>query len=513
MNPLLIYFLKVNIAIALFYLFYRLFFVRDTFLKTRRGYLLASIVLSFIYPFLNITGWLENQAPVQQALSGFILLNEVTITPENSGIDVETLIYSMYGLVSVFLLIRLVIQFISILRMKRKGVEIMLQDTRIVALKSEIAPFSFFGKIYMNPELHTKSETEQILTHETTHVKQMHSIDVIFTEMLSIICWINPAAWLMKREVRQNLEFLADNKVIESGFDSKSYQYHLLQLAYQSPNVKLTNKFNISPLKKRITMMNQKKSSKTTAFKYLMVAPLIAALIITSNFEALASSAKNLLTEQPTVQNSEKTATSNVQTPIVADNNQKSTTTQPAPDKKTPSPEADIQDDENEVFMVVEKMPEYPGGQEAMMKFLMNNVKYPTDAVKDNIQGRVILQFVVNQDGSVSDVVVVRGVSSSLDAEAIRVIKAMPKWIPGTQKGKAVRVKYTMPINFKLDGDTKIIKPLVIVDGVEKPAGFDFSTIKAEDIEKIDVLKDASATATYGEKGKNGVVIITMKKK
>jgi len=163
--------------------------------------------------------------------------------------------------------------------------------------------------------------------------------------------------------------------------------------------------------------------------------------------------------------------------------------------------------------MVVEKMPEYPGGQEAMMRFLMNNVKYPADAIKNNIQGRVILQFVVNQDGSVSDVVVVRGVSSSLDAEAIRVIKAMPKWIPGTQKGKAVRVKYTMPINFKLDGDTKIIKPLVIVDGVEKPAGFDFSTIKAEDIEKIDVLKDASATATYGEKGKNGVVIITMKKK
>lgn len=243
MNPLLIYFLKVNIAIALFYLFYRLFFVRDTFLKTRRGYLLASIVLSFIYPFLNITGWLENQAPVQQALSGFILLNEVTITPENSGIDVETLIYSMYGLVSVFLFIRLGVQFISILRMKRKGVEIMLQDTRIVALKSEIAPFSFFGKIYMNPELHTKSETEQILTHETTHVKQMHSIDVIFTELVGILCWINPAVWLMKREVRQNLEFLADNKVIESGFDSKSYQYYLLQLAYQSPNVKLTNKF------------------------------------------------------------------------------------------------------------------------------------------------------------------------------------------------------------------------------------------------------------------------------
>ncbi len=533
MNPLLIYFLKVNIAIALFYLFYRLFFVRDTLLRIRRFYLLASLAISFMYPFLNFSDWLEQQAPVRNAMAGMVLLNEITITPEKQEVDIPTVMYSAYGLLVLVLFVRLIAQFISIAKFRKKSIIIMLQDMRVYALTDEITPFSFFGKIYLNPELHSKTETEQILAHESTHVRQLHSIDVIFAELISIVCWINPAVWLMKREVRQNLEFLADNKVIESGFDSKSYQYHLLQLAYQSPDVKLTNKFNISPLKKRITMMNQKKSSKTTAFKYLMVAPLIVALVITSNFEVLASSAKNMLTEQISQQTTEQKSVE-----IITETKQKNTVVNEPKNQKEEKivaqsetniiPEVTVvgygvqQNNSNKtaniteddvIFQVVEKMPEFPEGQTGLMKFLSQNVKYPVKAQEAGVQGRVILQFVVNQDGSVSDVEVVRGVDSNLDAEAIRVVKAMPKWIPGTQKGKAVRVKYTLPINFKLDGNTKIVKPLVVVDGVEKPADFDFSTINPADIQKIDVLKDASATATYGEKGKNGVVIITMKKK
>ncbi|MCI6323564.1 MAG: energy transducer TonB [Bacteroidales bacterium] len=114
--------------------------------------------------------------------------------------------------------------------------------------------------------------------------------------------------------------------------------------------------------------------------------------------------------------------------------------------------EAPVEEEEEEVvFVVVETMPEFPGGQQALFKYLSENVKYPVIAQENGIQGRVICQFVVNKDGSIVDVEVVRsGGDASLDKEAVRVIKSMPKWKPGKQRGKAVRVKYTVPVNFRL---------------------------------------------------------------
>ena len=106
--------------------------------------------------------------------------------------------------------------------------------------------------------------------------------------------------------------------------------------------------------------------------------------------------------------------------------------------------------EEAEIFMVVEEMPEFPGGMAECLKFLGKNIKYPTIAQENGVQGRVIVQFVVNQDGSIVDPVVVRSVDPYLDKEALRVIKTMPKWKPGKQRGKAVRVKYTVPVTFKL---------------------------------------------------------------
>lgn len=272
--------------------------------------------------------------------------------------------------------------------------------------------------------MHTAIELKEILAHEKTHVRQLHSFDVMIGELTTIICWINPAAWLLKREIRQNLEFLADNQVIESGFDAKNYQYHLIRLAYQTPEIKLTNNFNVSPLKKRITMMNQKKTPKTGMLKYLLIVPLVSALVISSNAESMLNSAGKAVNEQ----------------------------TPPPP--PPPPPVGEISD-QDVIFMVVEKMPQYPGGDEELFKYLATNIKYPSDAKEQNIEGRVICQFVINRDGSVSDVVVVRSIAPSLDAEAVRVISAMPNWTPGEQRGQTVRVKYTLPINFKLDGEKK----------------------------------------------------------
>jgi len=352
-------------------------------------------------------------------------------------------------------------------------------------------------------------------------------MDVLISELLCIVFWFNPFVWLLKREIRQNLEFLADNTVINSGFDSRTYQYHLLQLTYQNPELKLTNKFNVLPLKKRIKMMNQQQSEKARILKYLLIVPLSMALIFTSNAESIISAAKSKLDNPQTTSKVVKTQMVSAKSTPSAPNQQSEVVVvgygSKSDEKVAEKSKSSKIENGKPVFTVVEKMPQFPGGDAALFKYLGENVRYPVKAQENGIQGRVICQYVVNEDGSVSDVSVVRGVEASLDAEAIRVISAMPKWTPGEQKGKAVAVKYTLPISFRLESDkhqkTEVkgaidLKnpPLIVLDGNELPSGFNLSMIKPEAIEKVEVLKDASATSVYGDKGKNGVILITSKK-
>lgn len=199
---------------------------------------------------------------------------------------------------------------------------------------------------------------------------------------------------------------------------------------------------------------------------------------------------------------------------------------------------------EKPVFTEVEQQPGYPGGNAAMARYLSKTIKYPADARKNKIEGRVITSFVVQDDGSIGEVSVLKGIGHGADEEAIRVIKAMPKWYPGMQNGHPVNVKYTVPITFSLAGKqlnllgktdnlktqptepmtASTIKygegktfielkgkndPLYIVDGKEVK---DIANVDPKDIEIMSVLKDASATAKYGDKAKNGVVLVTLKK-
>lgn len=524
MNPALIYSLKVNIAIALFYMFYRLFFAGDTLWKTRRFYMLFSVLISFAYPLLSIEHWLQGQNQVQELVMTYAQLPEFTVNADK-GFSLIFLIGTIYLSMVFILLVRMLLQLISILNIRKSGNFAIVLNTRVMTINKEIAPFSFFGTIYINPALHNEEETRQILLHELTHVRQCHSLDVIISELLCITFWINPAAWLLKREIRQNLEFLADNKVINSGFDRKSYQYHLLQLSYPTPDYRLTNKFNVLPLKKRIVMMNQKKSSKSTVLKYLLIVPLSFSLVLISNAESLVSKAKDMLQQETLTSLNMSSAVQNEKNVSANDFVVIGYSAQKEPQKKaaiaTPSPSAESGKDD--VFQVVEQMPKYPGGNQAMFKYLGENIKYPAKAQQDGIQGRVICSFIVNVDGSIADTKIVRGIEPNLDAEAIRVINAMPNWEPGMQRGNLVRVKYTLPINFQLSGDkaqknenplnaVMVNKPLIILDGVTQPAEFDLNKINPNNIDNIEVFKEASATDKYGESGKNGVIKITSKK-
>lgn len=572
MNPILVYFVKVNIALALFYLFYRLLFAGDTLWKIRRTALLLSIAISFSYPLLSISNWLQTQAPMQTLMLSYVQLQEVVITPENAVVPIDwaQVIILFYMTISAGLLLKLIVQLMSVLRLRSKSTPLIIQGIKVHCLPGKVAPFSFFGSIYLNPDLHNERELREILEHEQTHVRQMHSFDVLVAETLTIVCWINPAVWLLRREIRHNLEFLADNQVIASGFDSRSYQYHLLQLTYQLPHHPITNQFNISPLKKRITMMNQAKTPKAGLLKYLLLVPLALALVVSSNAETIISAARESLSNQPTVQEAATTPavavlpSTEAQTPkpqsteaqkkdavVKPQTNelgevhvigyppaQVPNTPPPPPptgqDGKTPPPPPPppAKDDDDVIFNVVEKMPSYPGGDAALFKYLSNNIKYPVIAQTQGIQGRVICQFVIDRDGKISDIEVVRSVDISLDAEAKRVIAAMPDWTPGTQRGKAVRVKYTLPINFRLQGGTttnekvesvptsEVLKeiskqPLIVVDGKVMEEGFDLNILKKEDIIEVTVLKAEAAKAMesqYGPRVADGIILIKMKK-
>ena len=424
----MLYLLQVNVGLILFYALYKLVCTRDTFFRSRRFILIVSLVLPFILPFIDVREWLESgdrmimltHFDYSAVLPEIVVGSEVAETGNRVFVLSEWIGY-LYLAGVVVLLVRLVVQAFSLYRLIVRMPEKEINGVRVKCLNDPSGPFSFFGWIFMNPAAVKEDEISEILTHEMAHVKQHHSVDVLLAEMVSICCWMNSFAWLLKREVRLNLEFLADRKVMEAGFATKSYQYHLLGLAYNH-KYGLSNNFNFSHLKQRIIMMNKKKSNAAGHIKYaLFVLPAFALLV-----------AGNISCSQDASQTED--AKEEVVAPV-------------SPEAKEAPADSTAKE---EVFMVAEQMPEYPGGMKEMLKFLQENVKYPENAMKNNVQGRVIVQFVVEKDGTPTEFKVARSVDPDLDAEALRVLQTMPKWKPGMQRGKIVRVKFTVPVSFKL---------------------------------------------------------------
>ena len=541
---MLAYFLKVNVAIVLFYAFYRLFFYKDTFFGWRRTALLCFFAVSAAVPLLNIQTWITEQEPMvaMADLYASVVLPELTVGTEVAPTDWKSILseyanIAYWGIVAL-LMIRLIMQLAGIIRLTCRCRKIQIGNTSIHLLPKADGPFSFFHWIFIHPSSHTEEEFNEILTHEQTHARQWHSIDVIISELVCIFCWCNPFAWLMKREIRTNLEYMADARVLENGYDSKTYQYHLLGLSHQKAAVTIYNSFNVLPLKKRIKMMNKKRTKEIGRTKYLMFLPLAALLMIVSNIETVARTTKKIAVEViEAVDPQTEQPAPEVQDPQVAPQPEQDTKTVTYKGKvvdkdgkpiqgvkilsvpnSTPtevttqadgsfefkaSPKAKLlflyqdgnkkkgisftderlpkenktnwtivynekwnevmQNDpgtpDNPIFEVVEHMPEFTGGgMPALMEYLSKNIKYPEAAMKKGIQGRGIVQFVVEKDGSITNVKILRGVDPELDKEAVRVVSAMPKWKPGTQRGEAVRVRFTVPVMFRLTEDKIPVK-------------------------------------------------------
>ncbi len=298
----MVYFLKINVAIALFYAFYRLFFYKDTFFAWRRTALLCFFAVSTAVPLLDIQHWIVQQEPMAAMadLYAAVVLPELTLTPQPET-DWRQLmadgIVVAYWLVAALLALRFLVQLAGIVRLARRCPTQKIDGTTVHLLPRAEGPFSFFRWIFVCPDAHTGDELHEILTHERTHARQWHSIDVLTGELACIVCWFNPFAWLMKREIRTNLEYMADEKVLETGHDSRTYQYHLLGLSHHKAAATIYNSFNVLPLKKRIIMMNKRRTRAIGRTKYLMFLPLAALLMIVSNIEAVARATQKITTE------------------------------------------------------------------------------------------------------------------------------------------------------------------------------------------------------------------------
>ena len=479
---MMMYLLKLNLALIVLFGFYKLMFSGDTFFSLRRATLIGMYLVAMLVPGLNCSYWINKSVGMVSMANEYaaIVLPAVTITPGGGGaIGWETTAMTIYTMVACLLLLRFFWQLASIVRLRNKCRTTDINGTKVYLLESDEGPFSFFNWIFINPTKHNRQETDEIMTHELAHCRQLHSVDILFTELFAIVFWANPFVWLLKREVRLNLEYLADNNVLAGGTDSKKYQYHLLGLAYRKNVATISNNFNVLPLKKRIKMMNKKRTKRIAKVKYALYIPLAAALLVVSNIETVARDIANVAKAMPMAKESVKQekmvdlSFSNKAT--VAVESRKNVQSTEAIERKDNKMEVQVDNRNSEmsaqkveettevaneesaekgpkkspkkVYDHIEDMPTFNGN---LNQWLLLNMKYPVEAMNKKEQGKVIVQFIVSENGEVSEPKIIRSVSPALDKEACRVVLAMPKWNPGKLKGKPVAVRYMLPITFRL---------------------------------------------------------------
>ena len=443
MTPLFIYFIKVNLALALLYISYRLLFRNDTFFGLRRITLLGMLLIAFLYQLPDISSWLSTRPTISEVVSYYstILPKEMTTeaitNPDKIAYEVnmDWGKAGMTGLIIVYLMgvllltIRSIAEIINLFITYRQSRKSKINGVKVCLIPETEEPYSFFRWIFIPAKKQSKLMLAEILQHETAHTRQIHSFDVLVGEFVSIICWINPFAWFFKKEIGLNLEYMADQEVMYAGYNKKEYQYHLIGMEHSNTAIaNLYNNFSVLPLKKRITMLNKKRTNGVGKVKYLALVPMAAAMLLFNNIDVMARIVNNQTTEAPK-------AAAVVTTPEIV---------------QTVIEEAPLPPDDDKVYTVCDVMPEFPGGQDKLLQYLASSIKYPAESIEKKEEGRVTLTYIVEKDGSISNIEVVRSVSPSLDAEALRVIKSMPKWTPAKNKGKIVRVSYTVPVTFRL---------------------------------------------------------------
>ena len=410
------YIIKSAMALALLYTCIIPLLEKETFHRLNRILILGCLIMSFAIPLVHFTGGTH---PTVDMVRQAVQLPEVLINGNAkeqsvwSWADIMTCIY-IIGVVAIFTMT--VVQTVRLTRQLRQCEHIT--DNRgntVVLTDCATSPFCLFHYIVMSRDDYANNRS-YILTHEQEHIRLGHSIDLVVLQVATIIQWFNPFVWLIGKNLKAIHEFEVDEAVLNKGIDATQYQQFLVIKAVGNRLQPFANNLNKESLKRRIIMMNQKKSNRWMMLKALFVIPVATlAVSVFANTSDMSNMANAVSTTANTL------STTNVQTK--------------QSDKK--------------IFRVVEEMPKFKGGDAKLMEFLSMNVKYPESAIKAKQQGRAIVGFVVGKDGTVSDVYIEKSTGYDvLDNEAMRVVKSMPAWEPGKQKGKPVNVKYFVPITF-----------------------------------------------------------------
>ncbi|WP_439558265.1 M56 family metallopeptidase [Dyadobacter sp.] len=290
MSPLFEYLIKLSASLAVVATFHYLFLRRLTFYNLNRIYLRFYSLLCFLVPFISIEAAVERIPAIGNSavLKQIPVLTTIqqpqvsagTVQPVNTAeFDIEAWVSRLLIAGILVMLGRLVLHIVAYVRILRQAQLVSDEDVRIYHIEKKISPFSFGNSIFYNPEMHSEEELKEIILHEYIHVRQRHTQDVIWGEILCILNWYNPFAWLIRHEIRLNLEYIADQCVLENDVDIKQYQYLLLKCA-GGPDFRISNAFNISSLKQRIVMMNKKRSSRFLLISFLLAVPLLVGLLI-----------------------------------------------------------------------------------------------------------------------------------------------------------------------------------------------------------------------------------------
>jgi TonB family protein len=441
------YLMLVNVYLLLFYGFYVLLLSRETFFQLNRVYLVSAALFSFFIPLIQ-SDWVKNlfiTQKVEYTIYSAPVILQGFKPIQHTQINIGQILVVVYLAGMVFLLARLGWQLIAL--------------KKIINQPHSSAPYSFFRKIRLGDDA---ANSPAIAAHERVHASQWHSADVLMIEAVMIINWFNPVVYLYRFAIKHIHEFIADRQAIKSGTDKTDYALLLLSQTFNVPAHQLVNPFfNNSLLKQRIIMLQKNKSHRVALIKYGLSAPLFILMLILSSATVNNSKTINMINKNAeliflkpagttagvrTVNQNAAVSRATVETDAF--------TKDPADNQLILSTLNDTTPkNKGKIFTAVEHVPAFPGGLPAFYTYLNKNIKYPAKARENGAQGRVIISFVVEKDGSLTNARVVRSVEKDIDKEALRVIKLSPKWSPGMQNGKTVRVAYSVPISFTLGTD------------------------------------------------------------
>ena len=442
MGTITAYAMSVAIILAIEYIVYKCLLANATFYRFNRGVLLACYAIALAaVPAGDFLGRIlaeSGTAPAAGAISISGIKAELAGAPaQASGTGIWHAIPLIYLAGAALVALLTIYSYIKMARIIRGGEKRVTEDAVIVVANTTVSPFSWGRYLVISP---ADADNRLIIEHELIHIRNHHSLDLIFAQLFIIFNWFNPVAWLMRRELSAVHEYDVDRRILSSGVKATDYQMLLIRKTVGPGFQSIANSLNHSQLKNRLTMMLK---SKSKSARYLCAAALLPAALLAAamtDFPAVASTIRNVAAVSYD-KVSEISAPPQETAALPAE----SAATETVSDKSEPVTSAEV-------------MPHYPGGERAMLQALMSELKYPETPLKEGIGGHTVVSFTVTKNGTIDDIKIRKSSGNEeLDAEAVRAIKAgiTEKWSPGTVGGEPVDCLYTLPVKFSLKKDDK----------------------------------------------------------